>query len=201
MNFKKFFFNHFALICAFFVSSIQGFSREIFTEARAAYYYPTDERFRDIYDGAGLYSVEASFQGWKQLYPFASLGFLYASGSSVGEGDATRLYMVPIGLGLKCAFSAKEDRLRPYLGLGMQVAYVNIHNNYSFVDESQSGWGVGGIAKAGLLAMITKSIFCDFFMDYTYFKKDFNKKTDQLIFTHKGDFGGLSFGAGLGVRF
>ncbi len=172
---------------------------EILPEVRVAYFYPTDQRFREIYSGAGLYSVETSVQAWKGLYPWGSLGFLYASGSSKGEGDNTELYMIPIGLGLKYFFNF--DRLHPYLGLGMVVAYTHIHNDSPFVTRNQSKWGVGGIVKTGFLADITQSLFFDFFLDYTYLKKSFDHPNSKPVVTHRADLSGLSIGAGLGYRF
>ena len=173
-------------------------AREILPEVRAAYFHPKDHRFRDIYSAAGLYSFETSVQAWKGLYPWASLGFLHTSGSSLGENNRTQLYMIPIGIGLKYFF--KFDRIQPYLGAGMVIAYTHIHNNSSFVTRNQSNWGVGGIAKTGFLAYATKSLFFDFFFDYTFFKKSFNHSNKHVI-TRKADLSGFSIGGGIGYRF
>jgi len=179
-----------------FFSSLQAV--EILPEARAAYFYPTDDRFRDVYSDAGLYSIETSVQAWKQLYPWASVGFLYTSGSSVGEGSKTRLYMIPIGVGLKYLFDF--DRLQPYLGLGVVGAYANIHNDSSFVARRQSDWGVGGIAKTGCLAYVTQNLFLDIFLDYTYLKINFGNSKKNVL-TRRADLSGLSVGGGIGYRF
>ncbi len=173
---------------------------EVLLEARGAYYYPTDHLFRDIYDYAGLFSLEASMQVWKGLYPWASLGFLYTTGESIGEKDHTRLYLIPIGLGLKYIFSLQKDLFRPYLGGGMVVGYANVHDDSPFVDKKLSGWGIGGIFKAGCITELSSCLFLDFFVDYTYFKKNFSNH-NRFIIEETGNMSGISIGGGFGYRF
>ncbi len=185
------------LFLFFFFPQLQ--SREILPTLRGAYYYPTDHRFRDIYSTYGLYSIETSVQAWKALYPWASAGFLYASGSSIGENDSTRFYMIPIGIGLKYFF--KTNRVFPYLGLGAIVAYAHINNDSKFVKRKQARWGVGGIAKTGFLAYATQSLFFDFFLDYTYLKMSFSHDSSKPTTNRKGDLSGLSVGGGIGYKF
>ena len=80
---------------------------DLFLEGKAAYYYPTNsKRFRDIYSDAGLYSLESGVQAWKGLFPWASVGLLYTSGSSLGSSEKTRFYAIPIGLGIKYFFTS-----------------------------------------------------------------------------------------------
>lgn len=187
----------------FFLITVFGFCQcqaiEVLSEVRAAYYYPTDSRFRDIYSNAGLYSFETSVQTYKKLYSWTSIGFLYTSGNSLGEEDSTELYMVPIGLGLKYFFHYR--RVKPYLGGGLLTSYVHIHNDSAYVERNQSDWVIGGIVKTGLLADLSEAVFLDFFMDYTYLSKNFDSSSHRYVITRKGNLSGLSFGAGLGYRF
>ena len=181
---------------------IMVFSRlhavEILPEARVAYFYPTDPEFRDIYSGAGLYSVETNVQAWKGLYPWISAGFLYTTGRS-SAGNKTTLYAVPIGLGLKYFF--KFDRIWPYLGAGAVVSYMHIDNDSSFVTRNQSEWGVGVIAKSGFLAYVTENLFFDFFLDYTYLRRSFSTSKSKPVLTRTANFSGLSIGGGIGYKF
>lgn len=188
----------FVFLCAAF-GFCQCQAVEILSEVRAAYYYPTDSRFRDIYSDAGLYSFEVSVQAYKKLYPWTSVGFLYTSGHSVGEGDSTELYMIPLGLGLKYFFDFRG--LKPYLGAGLVTGYVHIHNDSAYVERNQSDWVIGGVVKTGFLADLSEAIFFDFFMDYTYLTKNFDSSSHHYVVTRKGHLSGLSFGAGLGYRF
>ncbi|MEM7175927.1 MAG: OmpW family outer membrane protein, partial [Chlamydiota bacterium] len=148
---------------------------------------------------AGRYSLETNIQAWKDLYAFGEIGFLYTTGSSVGLGNHTRLYSIPINLGLKYFFHF--DRLHPYLGLGLTVAYSNIQNDSADVTRSPSGWGVGGIGKVGFLAYLTNSVFFDFFADYTYLKTSLSRDKTKRVETRKANLSGLAIGAGIGFRF
>ncbi len=141
---------------------------EVLTEVKAAYFRPTNSLFREVYSGGGLYSVEASVQTCcKQLYPWASLGYFHTSGHCIGEEQPTNITIVPIGLGLKYLFSIDWSGPRPYLGAGMLVSYMQIHNKCSFVTQKESKWNIGGIIKAGFLSCITQCVFFDLFVDYS----------------------------------
>ena len=186
----------FGLLVLGCVSSLQGL--EILPEAKAAYFYPTHHRFRDIHSGGGLYSIEASMQTWDQLYSWASVGYFQESGSSIGEKRKTKIQMVPLTLGLKYILPTKC--LSPYLGAGLLVSYVDIRNHSPYVRKKDSKWGVGGICKLGCLADISQSFFIDVFCDYSYLKVTFGDH-HQKVLRHKTDLSGLSFGGGLGYRF
>ena len=185
-------------ICCF--ASISLFATDVLPEVKAAYYYPLDSHFRNIYSETGLYSIETSVQTWDQLYSFASLGYLYTSGRSKGNGggDRTTFEMIPIGLGLKYLFETKY--INPYLGLGMVVAYTDIDNHSKYVKRNQSKWGVGGLIKSGFLTYLNSQWFLDLFLDYTYLKIDFNDHPNNVV-NHKADISGLSIGGGIGYKF
>jgi len=57
---------------------------------RAAYFFPTDHKFRKIYSGAALYSAEINYRAYKRLYPWASVGYAHKSGSSIGSEDGKK---------------------------------------------------------------------------------------------------------------
>ena len=173
---------------------------EVLPEFKAAYFYPSDHRFRNVYSDAGFYSFETNVQSWRNIYSWASLGFLYTSGTSIGESKKTELYMIPIGLGLKYLFRHNQC-VQPYLGLGLVVAYIHVYNDSKFVMRNQTKWGVGGIAKAGFLTYISRSLFFDFFLDYTYLKRTFDTPRNKLVINHKVDLSGLSIGGGIGYCF
>ena len=182
------------------ISPLKLSAFEVLPAFKAAYFYPSDHRFRDVYSDAGLYSFETSVQSWRNIYSWASLGFLYTSGKSIGESKKAELYMIPIGLGLKYLFRDNQ-RIQPYLGLGLVVAYTHIYNDSKFVMRNQTKWGVGGIAKTGFLTYVSQSIFFDFFLDYTYLKSTFDTPRNKVVINRKGDLSGLSIGGGIGYRF
>ena len=171
---------------------------EMLPEVKAAYFYPTDNRFREIYGGGGLYSIEKSVQAWKQFYPWMSLGFFRKDGRSLEKRFDTHIIMVPIGLGVKYLFTYKK--MNPYLGLGMLVTYTNMHDHSPYVVRKFGHWGVGGIVKAGSYMYVTKDFFIDVFCDYSYLKINYHHPS-RKVRNLRADLSGLSIGAGLGYRF
>jgi hypothetical protein len=186
---KKIFLKYIAvLICPLF--SLQA--NESSAEIRAAYFYSTDSRFRDIYSGAGLYSIETNIQILKKPLLWTSLGFLYASGKSIGENDRTKLYVLRFDLGIKYPFH--WNCIRPYLGIGIaSVPFSRIHNDSPFVSRHQYGWGIGGIIKSGLMFNIKKCVLLDCFLDYTYLNMNFDH-TNKVIIKRRGNLSGISAG-------
>ncbi|MCK4934895.1 MAG: hypothetical protein KAR79_04845, partial [Simkaniaceae bacterium] len=112
--------------------------------------------------------------------------------------DRTTLQMVPLTLGLKYIFDYTV--IRPYLGAGIVGSYAQIHDRSPYVPQKQSDWGVGGIAKSGLLTYLSARCFVDFFIDYTYLKMDFDHTKKNVIYS-KADLSGISIGGGLGYQF
>ena len=159
-------------------------------EAKAAYFRPTGSKFKEIYgDEIGLYGVEVSAQAWKRLYGWASAS--YASKKGVSSlGDPTRLTMVPIGLGVKYMHAYKH--VSYYLGAGALTTYAHTRDSSPYLRHEITKWGIGGIAKAGLLVNINKCLFLDLFSDYSYTR----------IHYHGGEanFSGWSAGLGIGYR-
>ena len=173
------------------------FAGEVCLEARAAYYYPTDSTFRDIYDGAGLYGLELSYQcGWN-LYPWASAGYFYQTGQSIPDKTDTTVYLVPLACGLKYQWCCKC--IRPYLGVGVNIPYLYTKDESPFVVNIRNKWGVGAIFKSGFIYDFGNCFYSNIFLDYSWTKIDFND-TDITLGT-TADISGLAFGAGIGFRF
>jgi len=186
-----------SFIALFFFSSFQAEARDILLEGKVSYYHSTNHRFRDIYGGAGLYRIETNIQTWKDLYTWANLGYLYASGHT-SQGTHSHLHLVPLSAGVSYFFPCGS--FVPYVGAGPILAYSYIHNGTNHVPRHQNGWGGGAIAKTGFLAYFTKSFFFDFFADYSFIRMSFHHGGKRTIH-HKGDLSGFSFGAGLGYKF
>ncbi len=201
----------FLILGALIASSLATLSLhtvEVLHEVRAAYYYPVENRFRDIYSGGFLYGFEVSIQPWEKteewraiddLYVWSSLGILYASGSSLKEHDETQLFVVPAGLGLKYFFNYKC--IKPYLGAGIILAYGHIQSDSSAVIRNVFDANIGAIAKSGVLYYVNNCVFFDLFLDYTYLKMNFNNSHLENILNRRVDLSGLSIGGGFGYRF
>jgi len=170
-----------------------------FLELRASYFYSINSRFQDIYSGASLNSIETTILTQKKQSLWASLGFLYASGNSIGNDDKTQLYALPLNFGIKYFFF--KSCAQPYLGIGIaSIPFSRIHNHSYYVSHHQYGWGIGGIVKSGLILYKNESRLFNFFLDYTYLKMSYNH-TNKIVITHKGNLNGISTGLGLGFFF
>ncbi|MCB1115987.1 MAG: hypothetical protein KDK71_05900 [Chlamydiia bacterium] len=171
--------------------------REILLEGKASYFVSTNEKFRDIYGGTGLYRIEANIQVWKDLYTWVSLGYMYGWGDS-SRGNHTHIHVVPLSFGVNYLF--KLENWTPYAGIGPILAYSYIHNGSHYVTRHQNGWGGGFQTKLGSFVSLTERLFLDLFADYSFIRMSFNH-SGKRTYHHKGDLSGFSFGAGLGYRF
>lgn len=183
----------------FFFTAFSLHAIEILTEAKAAYFRPTDKTVREIYGSAqGLYTLEKSVKTWKELYLFSSGSFLYQRGHSTGDRSRTTLYCIPMGLGLKYFYNIR--RLSLYTGAGALAAYTHTKNDSPYVIHKTARWGYGGVFKLG--ALINKnSLFFDLFADYSIIHVPFHNTRNGTIVPKNGDLSGLSIGASIGYRF
>ena len=172
---------------------------DAFVEAKAAYFLPTDDKFRKIYSGGGIYGGEISCQAYKGLYGWASGSYFYKSGHSIGEHNATRITMVPLGLGLKYLYRISFADL--YLGAGVLGTYVHMKDSSHYVVHEHSKWGVGGIIKGGAILNVNKHFFVDLFTDYSFMNVNFHNTHNGTVARHNADLSGWSIGTGIGYRF
>lgn len=176
-------------------------SRDVLLEFKAAYFLPTDSLVRDIYgNGGALYGPEVTFrlgqcQNW---YGFASIDFLSKKGHSIGLCDPTKMYIMPIGVGLKYFVPFNYGDF--YIGLGFQPAHLKTINCSPFVVQKTSKWGFGGIAKIGAFFNLPHNFFIDLFFDYSFVKVP-TSCCSGITAPSKADISGSVFGAGVGYRF
>lgn len=186
-----------------FLAFADLFSRELLFEARASYFYPTASETRDTYGCTGLYSLESSYSFCSAIYGWSSVGYLYDSGKVKSDYEYqeekidTSMTYVPLATGLK--YIGCLNCFRPYLGAGLLVSYLHTKDDSPFVVQVRNKWGVGAVAKAGVLYDFFHCFFIDMFLDYYWMKINFND-TDKTSGT-QADISGLSLGAGIGYRF
>ena len=180
------------------------FCRDILLEFKAAYFLPTSTLFRKIYDNGGaLYGPEVTFKlgNCGDLYGFASIDYFQKSGRSLGLCDATKVSLLPLGIGLKYFFPFSHGDF--YLGLGFQPVRLKTINCSPYVAQKQSKWGFGGIAKVGVFVDLPHNFLLDFFIDYSFVKVSCcnTQVPAGTVIPLKADISGTIFGAGLGYRF
>lgn len=174
-------------------------ARDVLLEFKAAYFLFTDPCVKSIYgNGGALYGPEITFLLGKNWYGFASADFLSKKGHSVGLHNATKMDIVPLGVGLKYFVPFCYGDF--YLGLGFQPVHLKTINCSPYVAEVTSKWGFGGIAKIGSYFDLPHNFFIDLFFDYSFVKVDCQKCAPGVI-PLKANLSGCIFGAGLGYRF
>ncbi|MCB1106521.1 MAG: hypothetical protein KDK76_00320 [Chlamydiia bacterium] len=178
-------------------ASTKSEGREILLEGKTSYYLSTNDRFRNLYGGAGLYRVEANVEVANHWLVWTNLGYLYASGNT-NQGSHSHLHLVPVATGVSYFF--KQDPLIPYVGLGPLFAYSYINNGSRYITRHQNGWGGGFLAKLGFLAYITQKLYLDCYTDYSFIRMHFHYGK-KITVHQKGDLSGFSFGVGLGCKF
>jgi hypothetical protein len=172
---------------------------DMVVEAKGAYFYPTDSKFRKIYSNRGMYGTEYTCQAWKWLYGWASASYYSSWGSSIHLRHRTHIYFIPLALGPKYFHRFTWGDI--YVGVGGMGTYLHMRDHSPFVIHRPHKWGFGGIAKAGILVKLYRNFFIDFFSDYSYMKIDFHNTDHGKVQRHIADLSGLSIGGGIGYRF
>ncbi len=172
---------------------------EVLTEARVAYFIPTDAQFRSNYGEDGIISsIETSFHARKDLYPWINISYYgNAAHPSIGGGKKSHIYYIPIGAGLK--YLHFFDHLGFYAGVGVLPAYVHIQNNSPDLFRTQKNWGCGGVGKIGFIADRLWNCFLDLFAEYSYIKIPFQNNPKNTL--HPANLTNFSIGGAIGYHF
>lgn len=177
------------------------FCRDVLVEFKTAYFLPTNSCVRHIYgNGGALYGPEVTFQLCedKSWYGFASADFLSKTGHSVGLCDRTKMYIVPLALGVKYFVPFCYGDF--YAGLGFQPLHLKTVNCSPYVVQTTSKWGFGGIAKIGAYFDLPCDFFVDLFFDYSFVKVG-RVACCAGVIPLRANINGAIFGIGLGYRF
>ncbi len=177
---------------------------ECFVEARTAYFLPTGHRLKKIYGGGALYGVELDVQAYKQLYGWANLGYFGRSGRTLLDRDRTWLNMVPMSVGFKFIYNQHEwaPAWSPYVAVGAEATYLNVHSRSKFLVHSESDWGFGGVFKGGVMIHpATSHWLLDVYAEYSHMKVDMDRSHGKRVSIHRADLSGYLFGGALGYRF
>jgi hypothetical protein len=181
-------------------------SRHTLLEFKAAYFLPTNDVFKHLYNGSAEYGPELTVQLCedKNWYGFLSIDYFEKKGRSLGLCDFTKVSLLPLGVGLKYFVPFWCDRADFYLGLGFQPVYVQTKNCTDTSITKQHRWGFGGIAKAGTYWYLPCDFFIDLFIDYSFVKVGCKQRclpAHETITPRKANVSGALFGGGIGYRF
>ena len=214
------------LVCSVGIHSSPCVGKDLLLEFKTAYFLSTSSVFKNIYgNGGALYGPEITFKMYRGLYGWASFDFLTKSGTSscsgastcdsvsscdqlsVCSGDCTKLFLMPIGLGLKyfVPFANSTGRFTGdfYVGLGVEPTYLQTKDSSPYVYRNHSKWGVGGIAKVGAYFNLPRNFFIDVFVDYSFdwVKNKSCAAPEGVVVPTTANVSGAIFGAGIGYRF
>ena len=169
-------------------------SSEWIAELRGGYFYPTSEKFRDIYKSGCLEGeIEISKTCRENWMGWGNVNYLQKNGRSIGFHNKTTLQMIPISLGCKYKFLMCNS-LSPYLGAGLTYTIFEIKNDSDFVKKHVTKGGFGFVIKSGLHIDLSESFLLDLFSDYYY--QEIHFYTNRNI-----NVGGFKIGMGFGYRF
>jgi len=183
------------------MASLQAFD----VEARVAYFYPANDRMRDVYgkEGWAEYEIEASTPltfncdctNWDAFF---NASYFYKRGHSTCLHDRTTVNNWAFNFGVKRYFDTCWC-FRPYLGLGVGFAHVRFHDESPFVTNKINRWGVAVLAKSGIRYDISCNFFADLFLDYAY--TGYRFCSGGCRSGNDVDTGGVKVGLGLGYQF
>lgn len=194
-----------ALLMLWIVSGLMA--RDVLLEVRGAYFKPTGDRFKHIYNGSGLYGGELAVQLSEcneHWYGFLSVDYLRKKGHSIGLGNPTRVTLLPIGIGVKYVMPACWcDNTDWYVGLGFQPVRVHTHDLSPFVIPKITRWAMGGIVKGGAYINFSCNFFLDLFIGYSFAraKNHLAVAPTGPVVPLSASVSGAIFGAGIGYRF
>jgi len=202
---KKF---YLAMLAVLFFASSEVNSVEVLVEAKAGAFFPSDKVFRDIYGrhGGGIFGGEITVPVWCGIAPWISADYFCNEGRSIGDHDATRVIIVPIGFGLKYMYElcVCDWNVDLYAGAGATYNYFKNRDHSEFVIEHPHEWGWGGIVKVGGIVNLDCGLFLDIFANYSFLKLDFEKEhteDDGFVVRNDAKLSGFAIGVGLGYNF
>ena len=187
-----------------------------FIEAKAAYFYPTDKRFRNIYSGNGIYGLEYDRHIWHRFFVWSEVDYFHQSGKTdidIGsingtlpssslkspKSNRTCVTIVPCSIGLKYFFN--KDPIPFYLGAGGTATFLHTHVDSRYLVKERSKWGFGGAFKGGLLFHIKRAFLIDLFVDYYLIEAHPHRTHHRKVITHSINLSGCAFGGAFGYAF
>ncbi len=178
------------------LASVPLLAFEAWVEGKAGYFLPTNHEFRSAYGKDGVIgTLESTFQCEGNFYPWASVSYYTNTGHP--HDQQSRLYFIPIGVGLKYLYSFTHFSL--YAGAGALPTYLHIRNNSSRFQKRETDWGCGAVIKTGILSNRLYHLFLDLFVEYTYLNIHHDNKSATSL--NPVILNNFSIGGGIGYHF
>jgi hypothetical protein len=170
-------------------------------EIKPSYFFFATSPMKTIYNHGG-FEIQGSgsvpVYRWFDFY--ASLGYRKAWGRALNTCEKTNVYVVPFDIGLKPVFNFAE-RFYSFFAIGPRFFYLHQRNTSPYVDCTVSGAGVGLFLNGGLNVLFAEHFLVGAFGEYSYEKKKFCPKKQNVYSNGPVQVGGFAFGISLGYAF
>lgn len=161
-------------------------------DGRVSAFFPTGKLMREIYGNCfANYEIEAGQIFAENYEVWGNVGWVSKNGRTSALHTKTKFEEMNISLGGKYIFYPHEC-IRWYAGLGVNAAFVYLHNHSSFVKHHVNKKGFGAVVKTGLYFEPVDNLFVELFSDYLY---------QKIHFHNREQVGGFKVGGGLGIIF
>jgi hypothetical protein len=169
-------------------------------EAKVGYFFFSDSKMRKIYNSGGIdLQLSGSFTVWEWLQIYGSVEYLERQGRSLKGHQKTRVWEVPLSLGLKPVFKV-SSKVDYYFAIGPRYFFVRQHNHSTFVSSHVSNSGLGGFVNTGFNFFPCEHLAIDVFGEYSYKRMSFHS-SPRFSYGRTIQVGGFAFGVGLGYAF
>jgi hypothetical protein len=169
-------------------------------EVKAGYFFYTDNKMRSVFnDGGWDIQLSSSIPVWEGLQLYTSVEYIQTDGQSLGSHQKTRIWQVPVTIGLKSLFQL-TDTVNYYFTIGPRYFYLNMRNHSSFVPSNIHNDNIGGFFGTGFTYSPCDNFFIDLFGEYSYEKIRLHPGIPN-VYSRRLQVGGLVFGGGLGYTF
>lgn len=161
-------------------------------DGRVSAFFPSDKRFREIYgDCLANYEIEVGKTFCDNYDVWANFGWINKHGKTEHFHTKTKFDNFNFSIGGRYIFCFYPC-LQPYIGLGINKAFIHVHNDSPYVKRKVYKDGIGGVVKLGLYYEPVDYLFFDLFADYLYQRIHFHRNVQT---------GGFKVGGGIGFNF
>ncbi len=139
-------------------------------EIKGGYFLFYDSTMRKIYRKGGedvQLSLSCPIQRYLQIY--GSVAYLERHGRSLTIGEKTRIWEIPLSLGLKPIIPICS-KMQYYFTIGPRYFFLHQHNNASYVNKTIEKSGFGLFANTGFHILPCSHLLVDVFGEFSYKK-------------------------------
>jgi len=175
-----------------------------FVEGKVGYFYPFSGTLRSIIHEGVDFQLSFTYKVWKMFAVFTSADFFIKKGHSTGDHSETKVWILPITLGLKLFATIYKsdtnwDQLDFYFAIAPRWYLSRATNRSPFLDHHNFAQGIGGMTGIGFIYSC-KDLSFSVFTEASYGNIHSHTSKPHLK-TPNTQVGGLLTGGSLGYNF